>query len=71
MNRPTQLEPLGLEHRHAQVDEDQNRHAEQEPLGGAHTRSSAQMRPSITSANAMMARTTRKSAMSERLIQAS
>jgi hypothetical protein len=57
------LKPLGLEHGHAQVDEDDDRDRQQDALGGGHTLSSAQIRPSMATANPMMPRTVKKSAM--------
>ena len=56
-------EPLRLEHGDAQVDEQEHRDAEQQALDPGHTRSSAQMRPSMQTTKAATPTTTRKSAM--------
>src|SRR5580700_9105428 len=60
--KPTS-ELLGLEHGDAQVDEHHDSDAEEDTLGPGHTRSKAQMRPSITRTKPMIPSTARKSAM--------
>jgi hypothetical protein len=54
---------FGLEHGEAQVEEHHDGDTEKDALGPGHTRSSAQIRPSITTTKAMMPSTERKSAM--------
>src|SRR5271168_4622141 len=56
-------ELLGLEHGDAQVQEHHDGQRQEEPLGPGHTRSSAQMSPSIATTKPTMPSTARKSAM--------
>src|ERR1700735_1688878 len=62
--RPT-LEFFGLEHGEAQVEEHHYGHGEKNALDPGHTRSSAQISPSITRAKPKKPRTARKSAMGQ------
>src|SRR5277367_4302696 len=56
-------ELLGLEHGDAQVEEHHDGQRQKDPLGPGHTRSSAQMSPSIATTKPTMPSTARKSAM--------
>jgi hypothetical protein len=60
--KPTS-ELFGLEHGDAQIKEHRYRHGEKDSLDPGHTRSRAQMRPSIATMKPTMPRTARKSAM--------
>src|ERR1039457_1095832 len=60
--KPTS-EFLWLEHGEAQVEEHHDGHTEKEALSERHTRSRAQMRPSITRVKPTMPSAARKSAM--------
>ena len=60
--KPTS-EFFGLEHGEAQVEEHHDGDTEKDALGPGHTRSRAQMRPSITRVKPTMPSATRKSAM--------
>lgn len=62
------LKPLGLEHGHAEVDEDEPRNAEQDALNEAHTRSKAQIRPEKTAMKPATLSTLKKSAMTPTLM---
>jgi hypothetical protein len=61
------LKPLGLEHRYAEVDEDESRNAEQNALDDAHTRSRTQIIPMNTAMKPATLSTLRKSAMTPTL----
>src|SRR5277367_5852210 len=56
-------ELLGLEHGNAQIEEHHDGQREKDSLGPGHTRSRAQMSPSITTTNPTMPSTARTSAM--------